>query len=244
MSTSQPPSRSAAGIELQRAYYARTASHYDQMQVDPADEHAIALAWMAALVEQRGYSSVLDVGSGTGRALLYLKSRSNVRLVGIEPAAALRSVGHGKGLRDEELIDGNALSLSFADDSFDLVCAYGVLHHIADHRRAVAEMTRVAKRAVFISDANNFGQGSLLNRMLKQALNATGVWRWFDLLRTRGKGFHYSEGDGVFYSYSLLNDLPVLRRKFADTLFMSTRPSGPNFYRSAQTIAVHASKPL
>ena len=40
---------------LQRDYYARTAGQYDQMQVDPTDEHAIALAWMTALIEQRGY---------------------------------------------------------------------------------------------------------------------------------------------------------------------------------------------
>lgn len=231
------------GTELQRAYYARTASQYDAMQVDPADEHAIALGWMAALVEQRGYASVLDVGSGTGRALIYLKSRARVRVVGIEPSAELRQVGHAKGLSSDELMDGDALLLPFADDSFDLVCAYGVLHHIEAHARAVAEITRVAKRGVFISDANNFGQGSLPSRIIKQLLHAAGLWRWFDLVRTRGKGYHYSEGDGVFYSYSLLDDLPVIRRKFPETLYMSTRPSGTNLYRSAQTIAVHASKP-
>lgn len=237
--TAEPDS----GNIKQHDYYARTADSYDALQIDPADEHAIALAWMAALIEQRGYLSVLDVGSGTGRALLYLKERARVRVVGIEPSAALRSKGHDKGLLKYELLEGNALALPYQNDSFDLVCAYGVLHHIADHRLAVGEMTRVAKRAVFISDANNFGQGSTVNRLLKQVLNTMGLWGLFDTLRTKGKGYHYSEGDGVFYSYSLLGDVPVIRRKFPDTLYMSTRPSGPNFYRSAQTIALFATKP-
>lgn len=227
---------------LQRQYDARTAGDYDAMQVHPNDEHGVALAWMAGLIEQHGYACVLDVGSGTGRALAYLKARVGVKVVGVEPSAELRTVGHAKGLAADELVAGDALTLDFPDDTFDLVCAYGVLHHIKDHRRAVAEMTRVARRAVFISDANNFGQGSLNNRLMKQTLRALGLWRAFDHVRTRGKGYHYSEGDGVFYSYSLFDDLPVIHRKFRDTLYMSTRPSGTNLYRSAQTIAVFASR--
>lgn len=230
--------------QLQSGYYARTAADYDAMHVAEADEHAIALGWLAAMIEQRGYASVLDVGSGTGRVLRHLKRVPGLDLRGIEPVAGLRAVGHGNGLSPQQLTDGDALALAFPDNSVDLVCAFGVLHHIADHRRAVSEMCRVAKRAVFISDANNFGQGSLRNRAVKQALRAVGLWRAVDYVRTGFKGYHYSEGDGVFYSYSMFDDLPVIKAKFPDQYWMSTRPSGPDFFRSAQTIALLATLPM
>jgi hypothetical protein len=38
-------------------------------------------------------------------------------------------------------------------------------------------MYRAARKAVFISDANNFGQGRLPSRMLKQGLNALAACR-------------------------------------------------------------------
>lgn len=229
-------------IAAQRDYYAQTAERYDELQIGPADEHALALGWMAAIIAQRGYKSVLDVGSGTGRAPLFLRGNTAARVIGVEPSTHLRAVGYKKGLSAEELIEGNALALPFADDSFDLVCAFGVLHHIKDHARAVSEMTRVARHAVFISDANNFGQGSLKNCILKQALKVFGLWRLFDLVRTGFKGYHYSEGDGIFYSYSIFGDMPTVKAKFPLLHYMSTRPGGVNLYRSAQTIAAFATR--
>jgi SAM-dependent methyltransferase len=227
----------------QAQYYIRTGAQYDELHVDPMDEHANALGWIAALIDQRQYRSVLDIGSGTGRALLYLKGRHvkgrpGLLLRGIEPSRTLREGGYAKGLSLSELTPGDALALEFADDSFDIVCAFGVLHHIGDHRRAVSEMCRVAKRAVFISDANNFGQGGALNRATKQCLHALGLWKLFDYARSGFKGYHFSEGDGIFYS--LHGDVRSIQSKFPDVFYMSTRPSGPNLYSSAQTIAIFA----
>jgi ubiquinone/menaquinone biosynthesis C-methylase UbiE len=236
--SSTPLSPDAA---LQREYYSRTAADYEIAQFHDGDEHFIALGWMAAMIAQRGYATVLDIGSGTGRVLHFLNQHSKVKVTGIEPSADLRAIGYANGLSADQLITGDALALPFADNSFDVVCSYGVLHHIKDHQRAVSEMTRVASRAVFISDSNNFGQGSKASRMLKQVINAFGLWQVFDWLRTRGKGYHFSEGDGVFYSYSLFNDVPVMEAKFKKSLFMSTRPSGGNLYRSADTVAILAS---
>ncbi|MEN2785424.1 class I SAM-dependent methyltransferase [Sphingomonas qilianensis] len=230
-------------IDVQRAYYADTAARYDDMHVAEGDEHYRALDWLSDLIRQHDIRSILDIGSGTGRGILYLRERHAIRYVGIEPVAALRDQGHAKGLGPDELIDGDALNLAFADNSFDLVCEFGVLHHIKDHRRAVAEMCRVARKGVFLSDSNNFGQGAPLTRAIKQAINALGLWRLADLALTRGKGYHYSDGDGVFYSYSLFSDVPVLRGKFPALRLMNTMPSsGPNLYRQAPHLAVFAAR--
>lgn len=170
------------------------------MHLGEADEHAIALGLLSALIAQRGYSSILDVGSGTGRALRQLNHLPGDVARGIKPTPELRAIAYHNGVTPEELTEGNALALPFEADSFDVVCSFGVLHHIKDDRRPVEEMCRVAKRAVFISDANNFGQGSRIARAVKQAIRAVGLWPAFDLLRTRGKGYHYSEGDGIYYA--------------------------------------------
>jgi ubiquinone/menaquinone biosynthesis C-methylase UbiE len=95
----------------------------------------------------------------------------------------------GKRLSDTELIEDDALALPFADGAVDVVCSFGVMHHIQDHCRAVPEMCRVGRRAVFISDCNNFGQGNPLARALKQSIHAVSLWRAFDLIPTKGKGF-------------------------------------------------------
>jgi SAM-dependent methyltransferase len=152
----------------------------------------------------------------------------------------LRESGYAKGLSLSELTHGDALALEFADDSFDVVCAFGVLHHIGDHRRAVSKMRRVAKHAVFNSDANNFGQGGALNRAIKQCLHALGLWKLFGYASSGFKAYHFSEGDGIIYSYSLHSDVRKIRSKFPAVFYMNTRPSGSNLYRPTQTIAIFA----
>ena len=52
----------------QRAYYERTAEHYESMHVSGNDEHGVALAFFAGLARKLDAQSVLDIGAGTGRA--------------------------------------------------------------------------------------------------------------------------------------------------------------------------------
>jgi SAM-dependent methyltransferase len=226
-------------VNLQRRYYADTAARYDAMQISGQDEHQFALAILSAMIEFHGIRSVLDVGSGTGRALRYLKPRHpEVRFVGIEPVAALRAVGHAAGLAPDELREGDINALAAADGEFDLVCEFAVLHHVPKSARAVGEMLRVARKAVFISDANNLGQGGALARGLKRTISALGLWRAFDLLRTRGRGYHVSAGDGLFYSYSVYNDYPQVRAACRSVHQFNTLDAGPNLVGSAPQVAL------
>ena len=50
----------------------------------------------------------------------------------------------------------DATRLAFADGSFDVVIAHHALHHIPDHERALAEMARVSRRYVVVSDLNRW----------------------------------------------------------------------------------------
>jgi ubiquinone/menaquinone biosynthesis C-methylase UbiE len=236
--------READEVSLQRAYYRDTASRYDSLHVGDPDgqrlgEHDLAAAFMIGAIPRLGIRSVLDIGSGTGRALSHLKaSLPDVRIVGIEPSAELRAEGHAKGLSERELIDGDAQALNYAARSFDLVCEFGSLHHMPRPTDAVAEMLRVARTAVFISDSNNFGQGGPFSRFVKQAANACGLWPLADLIKTRGKGYTVSEGDGLAYSYSVFNDYRQIREACAGVHIVNTAGAGINPYRSASHVAL------
>ena len=145
--------------EIQRGRSSDIAKSYDSLHDDP--EHEIALRFLAAMLDFAGVSSVSDVGSGTGRAMTFLKSlKPELRVVGVEPVEALREAAFSKGIKREDLIDGDGYNPPFSEGEFDLVCEIGVLHHVREPSRVVKEMLRVADRGIFISDNNNFGGGS------------------------------------------------------------------------------------
>ena len=194
----------------QRDYYTQTAESYDSAHGDEP-EHALGLDWLSTLIRHYGIRSVLDVGSGTGRALLHLRALPGLRLRGIEPVEALREAAYAKGVPRDELTAGDATALPFPDDSFDLVCEIGILHHVPDPASVVREMLRVANKAIFISDSNNFGQGSAATRLVKNALRLGGLWPAANYLRTGGRRYQQSEGDGLFYSYSVFDQMRLIR---------------------------------
>ncbi len=237
-------SADALPTDLQRSYYARTAQQYENLHVREHDEHGLALAWLAGLAEHFGARSILDVGCGTGRALAYLKARHpHLQITGIEPSAELRAVGHAAGIGADELVAGDATCLDFADNSVDIVCEFGVLHHIERPRLAVAEMLRVARIGIFISDDNHFAAGSALGRRVKQGLNALGLWRAAYRLRTGGKGYRISEGDGLSYPYSVFDDLDLVRARCDTVQLANTADGGPDLYTSAAHVALFGRKP-
>jgi SAM-dependent methyltransferase len=193
--------------ELQAEYYRRTASEYDAIH-GADDEHARALRFVSQLIDERGLTSVLDVGCGTGRGVKHFVDRHpGLHVRGVEPIQALidRAV-ETNGVPRELIVEGKGESLAFPDQSFDVVCEFGVLHHVAKPANVVSEMIRVAKRAVILSDSNRFGQGRMPTRWLKLGLYKLGVWRAVDLLNTRGRGYFVTEGDGVSYSYSVYDN--------------------------------------
>ena len=67
------------------------------------------------------------------------------------------------------------------------------LHHVGEPARMVGEMIRVAKRAIFLSDSNRFGQGSHAARLLKTALYKCNLWREARFIQT-GKDVHRLRG--------------------------------------------------
>jgi SAM-dependent methyltransferase len=200
----------------QRAYYEETAADYRSMHVNEGDEHYRALSYIAALAATWGISSFLDVGSGTGRAVQFLHERGfDVR--GIEPVEAL--IAQAQEEVRALIQHGQGESLPYPDSSFDAVCEFGVLHHVRRPDRVVQEMLRLARKAVFLSDANRFGQGRYPVRLLKLMLSKARLWPLVNFIKTRGRIYSYSEGDGIFYSYSVYDSLAQVS-KWAEEVYI------------------------
>lgn len=213
----------AAAASLQQAYYAEHAALYDAMHLEPDDEHHLALAMLAGLARKIGAKTILDVGSGTGRALQLLERYlPEARIIGIEPVEALREIALGKGIAADRLVAGSGEALPFADDSFDLVIETGVLHHVANPAGVVGEMARVARLGVMISDSNKYGQGSGPIRLLKSIIRKLGLWDLMIRLQTGGRMWKWSAGDGLYYSYSVFDNCRQLQAKFPVQHFCNT----------------------
>jgi SAM-dependent methyltransferase len=199
--------------EIQRDYYTRTADRYDEWHVIADDEHFRALHLMTAFLDMTGARSLLDVGTGTGRALRFMaEHRPAIELRGLEPVPALIEQAVAAGVPADRIDAGTGNAMPYADGSFDAVCELGVLHHVKHPDEVVAEMTRVARRAILLSDNNCFGWGPWPFRLAKNALGAAGLLQPALRLKNRGRDYMLSDDDGLAYTYSVLSALPLLRR--------------------------------
>jgi SAM-dependent methyltransferase len=206
-------------------FYARTAQDYDAWHVHAHDEHFRALLLGAALLRGLQARSVLDVGCGTGRAIAYLREHlpEGVRFKGIDPSPDLIRLAADKtGLGPDCFDVGGGESLPYDNGSFDVVVATGVLHHVQDPELVVAEMVRVARISVLISDMNTYGLGHLPYRALKIVAGRLGIRRSLDAIRYGGHRWFWSDDDGVAYPYSVYEAMQPLRARFDTVLVVPT----------------------
>ena len=206
-------------------FYARTAQDYDVWHIDSHDEHFQALSLGAPLLRDLQVGSVLDVGCGTGRAIAYLRERlpEGVRFKGLDPSPDLIRLAAAKtGLGADCFDVGSGESLPYDDDTFDVVVATAVLHHVRYPELVVAEMIRVARIAVLISDTNTYGLGRLPYRALKILAGRLGIRRPLDAIRNGGHRWFWSDADGIAYPYSVYEALKPLTDSFDTVLLVPT----------------------
>ena len=105
---------------------------------------------LAELLAPRPGACVLDVGSGIGGAARILADEYECRVIGLDLTEVYcqtaKVLGSETGLQwSLEFLCGNALSLPFADDSFDAVWSQHVAMNIADKATLYSEIARVLK---------------------------------------------------------------------------------------------------
>jgi ubiquinone/menaquinone biosynthesis C-methylase UbiE len=209
------------GVAIQRKYYTDTAARYEQMHEHEGSGDPLINKFVLSVLRMIDARSVLDVGTATGRGLRDLRQAIPDGFVcGVEPVAALLDQAvQNANASSGSLVRASGAALPFADASFDAVCEFAVLHHVPEPNAVVMEMLRVAKKAVLISDSNRFGQGSRAARLLKLGLYKSKLWGAYNFLRTSGKGYQITEGDGLAYSYSVYDSFHLLTQ-WADRIIL------------------------
>ena len=103
------------------------------------------------IVAELGAGRILDVGTGPGYLPIEIAKRAkSITVVGIDATDKMIQLARRRakalGLADRlTFLVGNAYSLMFEDDSFDMVISTGVLHAWKEPVRALAECYRVLK---------------------------------------------------------------------------------------------------
>ena len=209
-------------VEIQRQYYTETAARYDVMHAHEGDDAVANSKLLHSFLRMVDARTVLDVGAGTGRGIRHLlDAMPDLSVRGVEPVAALIEQAVKKnGIPAGTMLQGIGEALPFADACCDVVCSFSILHHVPNPDRVVREMLRVAKKMVLIADSNRFGQGSFAARLLKLTLYKARLWPLVNFLKTRGKGYLVTPGDGLAYSYSVYDSFDCLSAWAGQLIFI------------------------
>jgi ubiquinone/menaquinone biosynthesis C-methylase UbiE len=130
---------------LVRRSFERQTALFSGPESPFAQRPGVTLAWLEPLA---GDMIVLDVACGAGHVAEAVAPYVR-QVVGIDLTPSLLVLGAQRlrtaGIANVLLQEGNAHSLPFAAESFDLVFCRGSLHHVADPPLAVAEMVRTCR---------------------------------------------------------------------------------------------------
>jgi 2-polyprenyl-3-methyl-5-hydroxy-6-metoxy-1,4-benzoquinol methylase len=137
-----------------------------------AAEQARVLANMIGRIHDR---TVLDVGTGTGRAALLL-AHGAARVTAIDASEEMLEEARKRAAAQMVKVNflrGDAHHLDFKDRSFDVVVCLRVLMHTPDWRQSLSELCRVANRLV-IFDYPSAVSVALGQSVVRRAMNALG----------------------------------------------------------------------
>jgi len=131
---------------------------------------------IASFLEPVAGKTILDVGTGTGRAALALAARG-AHVTGVDASAEMLAVA-GRRAADAKLavtfLRGDAHGLEFPDRAFDAVICLRVLMHTPDWRRSLAELCRVARDCV-VFDYPALRSAAVLQAGARRAAHALGA---------------------------------------------------------------------
>ena len=117
----------------------------------PADDHAPLMAGLADRRERyydlRSDQRVLDLGCGSGATVAKLRARG-IDAIGVDYSQAMVEAGVRQYSLGDRVQQADATDLPFEDNTFDVVLANGVFHHLAVQHQladALREVSRVLK---------------------------------------------------------------------------------------------------
>jgi len=135
----------AEHAEHAASYFAANAQNWDQIRRLHVPEERVE-AEMLRLVGDRPFRSMLDLGTGTGRALELFGSLYDTG-IGIDASHSMLAVARAKldaaGLAHAQVRQGDIFNLPLPPGGSDLVVLHQVLHYLDDPALAVREAARM-----------------------------------------------------------------------------------------------------
>ncbi len=120
--------------------------------------------------------TVLDVGTGTGRAAIAL-ARRGAHVIGVDASAEMLAVAARRAREaaaEVTFLSGDAHGLAFGDRSFDAVVCLRVLMHTPDWQRSLGELCRVARHRV-VFDFPSFWSAAALEAAARRVVQPFGA---------------------------------------------------------------------
>jgi ubiquinone/menaquinone biosynthesis C-methylase UbiE len=138
-----------------------------------ATSQSRVLANMAGRINER---TMLDVGTGTGRAAFIL-ALGGAHVTAVDASEEMLAIARRRAAEQSLRIKfqrGDAHALDFADRSFDAVVSFRMLMHTPQWKRCVAELCRVAERLVIV-DYPSATSVALFESLTRRATHALGA---------------------------------------------------------------------
>jgi SAM-dependent methyltransferase len=160
-------------------------------------------------VISQGGNRILEVATGTGIVLDKLLS-AGMDACGLDLSAGLLRVAEEKRrISKERLYLGDAEKLPFPDKNFESICVFRSLHHMDNQAAVLAEMSRCARKNIFVYDSAGGWR-----RRLKSGLTSVGLYQFlYSILRgQRDSGYRpANETEGPVKVFYVEDAVPILR---------------------------------
>lgn len=96
-------------------------------------------------LNEQTYSTVLDIGCGTGTILSMIPSSNNMKLSGIDLSDEMIHIARERLNKNVELIVGDSEYLPWEENCFDVLLCTDSFHHYPNPQNVLKEMGRVLK---------------------------------------------------------------------------------------------------
>lgn len=135
--------------ENSKRAFNQQAATYDN---DIKGKHARTLyPYILKLLESKCFSSLLDLGCGTGELLYQIQQKYHSEwLVGIDISDKMLDIAKEKKIDKADFILGDTEYLPFENDTFDVVICNDSFHHYPSPQKVLDEAYRVLKNGGLI----------------------------------------------------------------------------------------------
>ena len=144
----------------------RYAQHYDEWYQRPGGAQALRLerGLIERYLEPRPGERVLDIGSGTGIHLAWLKDLG-LQVTGLDASPYMLEQARSRLRGSADLHLGWAEHLPFEDDEFELSTLINTLEFVEDPEKALSEAFRVTRRRVILGVLNKYALMAIQRRL-------------------------------------------------------------------------------